>query len=150
MDSGGREIDSILVRYDINDPTGDSVYSYFRSKGLSDEQITEKLNKRILWTPNEENLITIKFPFYYGLSVRPSYNIDDLPNLISLMGGIYTLYHEPLRGLTRVKQEDKDKLGENPTYYDLAKFTIGTKIAGFTKQYHPLDQSDKYELRLYR
>lgn len=83
--------------YEINDPTGQSVYNNLRTL-FTEEYITENLNKSLIWETNLNGLITITFPLSVdrSISLGRSFFPSQLPNLFALLGAIYTFYSEEL------------------------------------------------------
>ena len=78
-------------KYKINDPTGESIY---RNLDIVEEYITNQLNRPILWHTDEQGFVTLEFLF--TVNVKQKYLPEQLPNLLSLYGAIYSFYDQDL------------------------------------------------------
>ena len=105
-----RRIPTYLLRgrrvYKINDPIGESIYQNF----LSDEQyITNELNRPIIWKTDEEGFVTLDFQFL--IESKEKYLPEQLPNLLSFYGAIYTFYDQDITE-DMIIQSDLSQVGK--------------------------------------
>ena len=77
-------------KYRIDDETGESIYNGYPR--YPQEYVSNHLNRPILWKTNEEGFVTLEFPFVNN--VKEKYLPEQLPNLLSFYGAIYTFYNQ--------------------------------------------------------
>lgn len=95
-------------KYKINDPTGESIY---RNLDIVEEYITNQLNRPILWHTDEQGFVTLEFLF--TVNVKQKYLPEQLPNLLSLYGAIYTFYDQNLTEEILMKIPDVETRNDN-------------------------------------
>lgn len=143
--------------YRIDDPIEDSLYT----DPLNEQQITEKLNRRLIWKVNNDGLVEINFEI--GISYLDSharggqvflqgwitefYNPNDLVTELDLVGAIYQFYNQEVTeelinritiGNTRNIQRLKDiikTLWDDGNSRNLREFLSYKLFASF--EYHP-------------
>ena len=82
--------------YKLDDPTADSIYEHYRKLGWSDIRITEELNKPLIWETDSQGYVGITYPLDQNSGKTQKYLPEQLPNLLTLYGAIYTYFNQDL------------------------------------------------------
>ena len=132
-----------IQNYEINDPTGDSLYQNLRSYGIDDNIATSLLNKPIIWETDNEGYITIEFEVERPKVMYEKYTPEQLSNLFTLLGAIYSHYDSEI---------DRDDLPSpfrqlplGTKYYDIVNATGIRIVDTFIKSF----AHGSYSLRLF-
>ena len=89
--------------YKLNDPTADSIYKHYNKLEWTDERITEELNKPLIWQTDSRGYIKIEYPLDSNFIKIQEYLPEQLPNLLSFYGAIYTYFNQDLTEEDSVK-----------------------------------------------
>ena len=84
----------ISNRYNIDDPTGQSVYDSFSTSTIVTQSVIDyQLNRELIWDVDENGLIRLGFQLMDRDIIHEYYTPEQLNNQFALMGAIYTFYN---------------------------------------------------------
>ena len=120
--------------YALDDPTGNSIYQDIFNEEYTEQEITNQLNKLILWETDEEGFINLQF-YILDNNVIRHYLPEQLSNLLALYGAIYTFFNQDMTEetfiLSGISGERSRRLGESIRRGNFSKYRDWTPANRF-------------------
>lgn len=108
--------------YRLDDPTGESIYDNYIARGYTETDISNFLNRPLVWKTNDQDLISLSYKIR-GFYILEQYTPEQLHNQISLYGAIHTFYDQIFSEdhITKISDLDERNIRNIRNF-------IGTKI----------------------